>query len=71
MADKVRLNLSLSKEANTALEEIIEQTGATRAEVFKQALALLKIAHEAKNNKKHLGVTADADKLDTEIVGLL
>lgn len=71
MSEKLRLNLSLSPEANTVLQEIQGQTGASRADVIKQALALLKVAHDAKKENKHIGVTDDPEKLDREIVGLL
>jgi Ribbon-helix-helix protein, copG family len=71
MADKVRLNLQLSQELNKTLDEISESTGSNRTDVIRQALALMKVAHEAKRKGKHLGLVSDADKLDTEIVGLL
>lgn len=71
MAEKVRLNLSLSEEANNVLQDIHDETGASRADIFKQALALLKVAHDAKKKGQHLGVTDDPEKLDREIVGLL
>ena len=71
MVDKVRLNLQLSPEMNRTLEDIAEQTGANRTDVIRQALALMKAAHEAKLKNRHLGWVADATKLDTEIVGLL
>jgi predicted transcriptional regulator len=71
MADKVRLNLQLSQELNNTLDEITESTGTNRTDVIRQALALMKVAHEAKRKGKHLGIVSDADRLDTEIVGLL
>jgi hypothetical protein len=71
MADKVRLNLQLSQELNRTLEEISASTGSNRTDVIRQALALMKVAHDAKRKGKHLGLVSDADKLDTEIVGLL
>jgi metal-responsive CopG/Arc/MetJ family transcriptional regulator len=71
MADKVRLNLQLSQELNKTLDEITESTGGNRTDVIRQALALMKVAHDAKLKGKHLGLVSDADKLDTEIVGLL
>jgi hypothetical protein len=70
-AEKVRLNLSLSEEANNVLQALSDDTGASRAEIFKQALALLKVAVEAKKKGQHLGITKDANKLDREIIGLL
>ena len=71
MSDKVRLNLQVSAELNKALEEIAEGTGGSRSDVIRQALALMKVAHEAKRKGRHLGMVADPSKLDTEIVGLL
>jgi Ribbon-helix-helix protein, copG family len=71
MADKVRLNLQLSQELNKTLDEITESTGSNRTDVIRQALALMKVAHDAKRKGKHLGLVSDADKLDMEIVGLL
>lgn len=68
---KVRLNLQLSQELSQVLDEIAESTGGNRTDVVRQALALLKVAHEAKRKNRHLGIVADPEKLDTEIVGLL
>jgi hypothetical protein len=70
MAEKVRLNLQVSNELNNVLEEIAGSNGSTKTDVIRQALALMKVAHQAKRNGKHLGVVADPEKLDTEIVGL-
>jgi hypothetical protein len=71
MADKVRLNLQVSNELNTVLEEIADSSGSSKTDVIRQALALMKVAHSAKKNGKHLGLVTDADRLDTEIIGLL
>ncbi len=71
MSDRVRLNLVVSNELNNTLETIAESSGSTKTDVIRQALALMNIAHRAKRESKHLGITADANKLDTEIVGLL
>jgi predicted transcriptional regulator len=71
MADKVRLNLQVSAELNDTLETIAEDTGASRSDVIRQALALMKVAHNAKRSGKHLGLANDPKNLDTEIVGLL
>ena len=71
MADKIRLNLQLSKELAATLDEIAKSSGANRTDVLRQALALMKVAHETKQKKRHLGITSDPEKLDTELVGLL
>jgi len=68
---KVRLNLQMSNELNSLLEMIADDAGSNKSEVIRQALALMKFAHEAKQKGKHLGVVSDPDKLDVEIVGLL
>ncbi len=69
--EKVRLNLQVSQELNRTLEEIAEDTGTNRSDVIRQALALMKVAHTAKKDGRHLGIVRDARKLDTEIVGLI
>jgi len=71
MSDKVRLSLQLSQELNRALEEIAVDTGGNRTEVIRQALALMKVAHNAKLKGRHVGIVSDPSRLDTEIVGLL
>ena len=70
-AEKVRLSLQVSQELNRTLEEIAESTGTNRTDVIRQALALMKVAHSAKREGRHLGIVDDARKLDTEIVGLI
>lgn len=70
-AQKVRLNLQVSSELNSVIEEIANSSGGTKTDVIRQALALMKVAHNAKKNNKHLGLVADPEKLDTEIIGLL
>jgi metal-responsive CopG/Arc/MetJ family transcriptional regulator len=69
--EKVRLSLQVSRELNQTLEEIAESTGTNRTDVIRQALALMKVAHSAKKDGRHLGIVNDARKLDTEIVGLI
>jgi len=71
MVEKVRMNLQVSAELNELLERIASDTGSNRSEVIRQALALMKAAHEAKQKGKHIGFVTDPAKLDTEIVGLL
>ena len=72
MTDKVRLDLRLSQEMGKTLDEISESTGWNRTAIIRQALALMKVAHDAKCKGKHLVLVSDANKFDTEIViGLL
>jgi predicted transcriptional regulator len=71
MAEKVRLSLQLAPELDRMLEKIVTETGSTKTEVFRQALALMKVAHDAKRQGQHIGLVADRSRLDTEIIGLL
>jgi metal-responsive CopG/Arc/MetJ family transcriptional regulator len=68
---KIRLNLQVSEQLNKDLEEIADSAGTNRTEVIRQALALMKVAHQARREGRHLGLVSDASKLDTELVGLL
>jgi metal-responsive CopG/Arc/MetJ family transcriptional regulator len=69
--ETVRMNLQVSAELNELLEKIADETGSNRSEVIRQALALMKVAHEAKQKGKRIGLVTDPAKLETEIVGLL
>jgi hypothetical protein len=71
MTAKVRLNLQVSDQLNSDLEEMADSTGSNRTEVIRQALALMKIAHQARREGRHLGLVSDPSKLDTELVGIL
>lgn len=68
---KIRLNLLLSEEMNNILNEIAESSSSNRTDVMTQAVALMKIAHSAKLEGKHIGFVYDVNKLDVEIIGLL
>lgn len=69
--EKIRMNLQVSAELNDVIDKIADDTGSSKSDVIRQALALMKVAHEAKQNGKRLGIVSDPAKLDTEIVGLL
>jgi predicted transcriptional regulator len=71
MNEKVRLTLQVSDELNKELERLAKLGGASKADVIRQALALMKIAMAARAENKFLGIVRDSSKLDTEIVGLL
>ena len=68
--EKVRMNLQVSAEINDLLEKIADETGSNRSEVIRRALALMKVAHDARQRGKRLGLVSDPDKLETEIVGV-
>jgi len=69
--EKLRMNVQISQELTDLIDGIASNSGSNRSEVIRQALALMKVAHDARKRGKHIGIVADADKLDTEIVGVL
>jgi hypothetical protein len=71
MSEQVSFNLQLSAELNNSLEAIAKSNATTMAEVLRHSLALLQVAHSVKEKGKHLGWVSDANRLDTEITGLL
>jgi predicted transcriptional regulator len=68
--EMVSIDLLLSPLVAHTIDEIAEGSGSSRTDVIRQALALIKVAHEARLTGKHIGICADPEKLDTEIVGL-
>ena len=71
MAEKVRLSLQVTEELNRLLEEMAGDSGTTKSDVLRQALALMKAARDGKKQSRHLGFVSDPRKLETEIVGLM
>lgn len=71
MSEKIRLSLQVTREVNRLLEDIADEAGTTKSDVLRQALALMKVAHDGKHSGRHLGFVSDPKKLETEIVGLL
>ena len=70
-SQKLRMNVQLSQELADVIDGIAEEADANRTDVIRQALALMKVAHEARKKGKHIGIVADPDKLDAEIIGVL
>ena len=50
--EKVRMNLQISAEINDLLDKIADETGSNRSEVIRPALALMKVAHDAREPRK-------------------
>lgn len=64
-----RLSVVLSSEIAQVLEEIATSSDTTKTTVIRDAIALLKLAHDQKKKGRHLGFAADESKLDTVVVG--
>lgn len=71
MTVMVRYSLQVTEELDRPLEEMADEVGTTKSDVLRQALALMKAARDGKRQNRHLGLTSDPRKLETEIVGLL
>lgn len=69
-AEKIRLTLDVSQELNRTLEELAEQTGSTKSDLLRRAIALMEVAVDAKQKGQNLTVSDKQDKVVTKIVGL-
>ncbi len=67
---KIRLSLDITPEANELIEKMAEDLGTSKAEVMRKAIAVMKVAVDAKKDHKHLGVSTKRESLETEIVGI-
>lgn len=68
--EKIRLSFDITPELNDQIEDIADQVGGTKTEVFKKAIALMRVAVDAKRDGKKFGVAEKNQTLATEIVGL-
>ena len=64
-----KVTLELTPEFYAILEQLMRDTRQTLDEVFTKAIALYKATVDFKREGKHVGVTDEAEKLDTEFVG--
>jgi metal-responsive CopG/Arc/MetJ family transcriptional regulator len=67
--DRQRFDVRMSPELAQQLETISTETGLTRAEVFRRAVALYKRAKEVERSNGHV-LLRDPDGTTREIVGL-
>lgn len=67
---KIRLSLDITPEANVLIEDMAEVLGTSKAEVLRKAIAVMKVAVDAKVEKKHLGISSNRSNLETEIIGI-
>ena len=68
-SDGTRLNHSLSNELAETVTDLAKSTGSTKTAVVRQAIALMKLAHDQKRKGRHLGFTSSSEQLETEVVG--
>jgi metal-responsive CopG/Arc/MetJ family transcriptional regulator len=68
--ENARINLIISAKLHMELEKMAEEQGVSRTELIRRALSLMKVAHQARQEGKFVGIADKASKLDTLIVGL-
>lgn len=67
---KSRMTLELTEGLNEKLERMAGESGVSKADVIRKALALFDVAHDANQKGKKLGVFSKDDKIEKEIVGI-
>ena len=67
--DRQRFDIRMSRELAEQLETISDETGMTRAEVFRRAVALYKRAKDVERNNGHV-LLREQNGTTREIVGL-
>lgn len=69
-ADKIRLTLDVSQELNRTLEHLAEQTGSSKSDLLRRAIALMEVAVDGKRKGQNLTLADKEDRVVTKIVGL-
>jgi hypothetical protein len=69
---KVRLSIEVSKELAALLDSLAENEETSKTEIVRRALSVMKAYRDqAIVGRRHIGFTADASKLDSELIGVL
>ena len=72
MAKKTRLSFEVNADTAKFLEELAEDEGATKTEIIRRALSVMKAYRQQKDKgRNHIGFVEDSDKLDAELIGIL
>lgn len=72
MSEKVRMNVELSSDVAKFLEELAKEEGATKTEMVRRALSMLKAYKQQKDRgREHVGFTSNPENLEAELVGIL
>jgi hypothetical protein len=65
----VARKLIMTRDANELLASVAQETGLREGDVFRLALGMFKVAVDAKNEGKHVGVASLPEALDVEFTG--
>lgn len=68
--EKVKLSLFVSPQLNETLESMAQESGSTKSDVLRKALALFEVASEARREGNRLGILTKDRQVVTEIVGV-
>lgn len=66
----VRLNVDISEELNSRLDALASQSGTTKSELMRKAIALIDLAVTEKGQGHHLGILGKNRTVLREIVGI-
>jgi metal-responsive CopG/Arc/MetJ family transcriptional regulator len=69
--ETIRMNVQISRDLTDLIDKIATDASAGRSDVIRQALALMEVAHSAKQRGKYIGIVSDRAKLESEIVGVM
>jgi len=69
---KVRMNIEVSPDVAALIEELAQNEGATKTEIVRRALSVMKAYRQQKERgRSHIGFVEDPTKLDAELLGIL
>ncbi len=66
----VKMSLHISSELNDELEKMSEEAHASKSDILRKSIALMKVALDNKKAGRKLGVLNENRELVNEIVGL-
>lgn len=68
--DKVKLSVFVSPQLNETLESMAQESGSTKSDVLRKALALFEVASEARRDGNRIAILTKDRQVLTEIVGV-
>lgn len=66
----VRLNVNITKEMDSRLNELAEAKGMTKSDMLRRALALFDLVANESNKGNKLAITSDSHEVLRELVGV-
>jgi predicted transcriptional regulator len=70
--EKKRVSMQVSPELHQLIGELAQEADISRTDVIRKALSVMKAYREQKKHgRTHIGFTADASRLDAEILDVL